>query len=326
MGFNVVKGNQVEGGGSKVDWKGLNEYVVETADVEQPTVIAGILSGVIDLGVQKQEPMTFLSELSEDEEKAEMDKDDRVSFETLDRYYDNGKWLENVRVKRVKVKDTQAVALVVDFPDIMLNKGQFFDEGNTEERPLRMLVGGEFKPGKDSPIVVAKPFALTVRKNDKTNNQWSMAHNSALYKMAVAAKVVKQGEPFLPDNLDQLVGKAFQFEIQIGFNDKDYYFEKCRFTAGLGRGQKAPEIDESLLHVVQFDEENDEQTLKEMRASIKNTMRKATNFEGSKIAEQLGGDSKKDSPEKSEDNSSSEGNPFDEDESSEPDDLDDVDF
>ena len=45
------------------------------------------------------------------------------------------------------------------------------------------------------------------------------------YQMAVGAKLVEKVKPFLPDNIGQLIGKAFQFEVQVGFNDKGYYFE-----------------------------------------------------------------------------------------------------
>ena len=54
-----------------------------------------------------------------------------------------------------------------------------------------------------------------------------MTTNSSLYKMAVAAKIINQGDAFLPQDADKLLGKTLQFKTQVFFNrgkdGKDYY-------------------------------------------------------------------------------------------------------
>jgi hypothetical protein len=68
--------------------------------------------------------------------------------------------------------------------------------------------------------------------------------------------------------------------------DKSYYTERVSFKAGLGRGQEAPDTPTETF-VVQFNEENDVQMLKEVRSHVLNTIRQAENFEGSPIQKQL---------------------------------------
>jgi hypothetical protein len=277
-----------------VDYAAMNKEIVETAKLEQPETLVGYLAGIYDVGVQPQPDAQYLFTGTAADEEAEIAKDSSVYFKDLKDYQDGGK------VKRYKlkpVKPAQSVVFAVDFPDVIVDKGKYF--GNSDPKPLRLLLGGEFTPSGGK-TVAAKPQALTIRKNDKTNNKWSMPFNSTIYKMAVATKLINQGDPFLPERIDELLGKAMQFKAQVFLNDGKYFTEKCAFAASLSRGQKEPEIDKSLLHIIQFDEDNSEEALKQLRASVKNTIRNASDFEGSKIAAQIGEGFKKEETKKEE--------------------------
>lgn len=272
----------------QVNWEALNKDIVETAGLQDVETIVGIVAGIYDVGVQPQPDAQYLWEGTEEEEAEEIKKDPSVKFEDLKDYQDGGK------IKRYKlkpVKPAQSVVFAIDLPDVIVDKGIHF--GNSDPKPLRLLLGGEFTPAGGKTIA-AKPQALTMRKNDKTNNKWSMPFNSTVYKMAVAAKIIKQGEPFVSSRVDELLGKAMQFKVQVFLNDGKYYTEKCAFAASLSRGQVVAEYDESLLHMIQFDEDNSEDALKQLRASVKNTMRNSTEFETSKIKDQIGEGFKKD--------------------------------
>lgn len=284
MAFEVRTNTQQESSGyAKVDWDALNKYVVETAQLQEQEVVVGVISGLYDVGVQKQEDAKYeWTGTPEDEAKETAAKPDTY-FEDLYDYESKS----TKRYKRHPVKDQQSVVLAIDFPEIMLDKSSFFGQENADAKPLRLILGGEFIPYKGADKICAKPIALTMRKNDKTNNQWSMMPNSTLYKMAVGAKVIKAGEPFLPQDIDKLLGKALQFKVQVGFNDKGYMFEKCAFAAGLGRSQVAPEYDPSIIHIVQFNADNTEADLKQLRLSVRNTMKKATDYPDSKLKGQL---------------------------------------
>ena len=266
----------------KVDWAGMNADIVETAGLQEVETIVGKIAGIYDVGIQPQPDAQYEWTGTPEEEAEETAKDPNVYFEDRKDYQDGGK------VKRYKmkpVKAAQSVVFAIDLPQVIVDKGKWF--GNSDPKPLRLLLGGEFTPAAGKTIA-AKPQALTMRKNDKTNNQWSMPFNSTVYKMAVAAKLIKQGDPFLPNRLDELLGKTMQFKVQVYLKDGKYYTEKCAFAASLSRGQAEPEYDESLLHMIQFNVENKEEDLKQLRNSVKNTMRNAENFAESKIKDQIG--------------------------------------
>lgn len=288
MAFGTYGNNKVESSDRpQIDWAALNSYVVEAAGLQDEATLVGTISSLIDLGIQPQEDAQLEWTGTPEEEAEEIQKNPNTYFEDLFDYQDK----KTKRYKRFPVKAAQSVALTVDFGDILVDKAKFF--GDSNPLPLRLLLGSDFTP-KGGVNIVAKPLSLTIRKNDKTGNQWSFPFNHTLYKMAVAAKVVKQGDPFVPNDIDKLLGKALQFKARVYLKDDKYFTEKCSFVGALARGQAAVPIDESLLSIIQFNEENDATQIKNLRASVKNTIRKALNFDESKIKDQIGEGFKKD--------------------------------
>lgn len=290
MAFGVrgTSGNNSNSDRPQVNWELLNKTIVEEAGLQQPETLVGIVAGIYDVGIQPQPDAQYPWTGTPEEEEAEIAKDSSVYFEDLKDYQDGGK------IKRYKlkpVKAAQSVVFAIDFPDVKVDKAIHF--GNSDPKPLRLLLGGEYTPPKGKTIA-ARPVALNKRKSEKTNGVWSLPFNNTAYKMAVAAKLIKQGEGFLPERLDELLGKAMQFKAQVFLNDGKYYTEKCSFAASLSRGQVVSEYDESLLHIIQFDEDNSEAALKQLRASVKNTIRNASDFDESKIKDQIGEGFKKD--------------------------------
>ena len=292
MSFEVLGNNQASSSGVDVDWDAYNKYIVETCKLEEPEPLVGIVSGIVSLGTQVPQPSVFLKNEDEDE-VAETTRNPNAYYEDREKFYHDGKWYNDVRVKVVPQKPQQLVAITVDFPDIMIDRGQFFG-GSEGEQPLRMILGGEFYTNGER--IVAKPMSLQLCKGEKTNNQWTIPFNKTLYKMAVAAKIIKQGEPFLPDMMDKLLGKAMQFRTQVAFNDKGYLVEKCAFAAAIGRGQAVPDIDEDLLYLIQISTENSENAIKQLKRSgvaLRNSIRKSEQWEeGCILKDQLEGDSK----------------------------------
>ena len=179
-------------------------------------------------------------------------------------------------------KPIQCVAVAVDFPDIVIDKGQFFGKSNPQ--PLRMFTGGSFYNGKE--MVVAKPSFLKV---NKALGDWSFDVKHQLHRMAVAAKLVKPNEAFVPDDIDQLLGKAFQFEVQVYFKEskgKKYFTEHLKFVGALGRGQTAPEL-ETEPFIIEFNGDLSADNMMNLRHYIINTIKQAGNYEGSKIQQYL---------------------------------------
>ena len=286
MAFKVKKQERSESSGnaSTVDWDAYHNYIVEKAKLQSQEVLIGYVAGIIDLGEQAQEDgKTPFTGTQEDEAE--------ILEKFQDTYFEDGfdpVSKKPTRYKRWPQKPLQAVTLAIDFPDIMLNLGQFFGEEGSEEKPLRMYLGGQFYlQGKG--MVVGCPLYLKYSNlsDDRKKPIWSFNKKHTLYKMAVGAKLVENGSPFLPDDIDKLLGVSLQFGVQIFFKEnkgKKYFTENIKFASGLGRGQTPFDpITEPFL--IQFDDDN--KHLGEVRSHVLNTIRQASNFEGSKIQKQL---------------------------------------
>ena len=272
---------------SNVDFEALNQYVVEKAGLENREVLIGVVSSIVDLGTQAQEDAAMPFTGDAEAEAAEIVKNPNTYFEDgIDP--NDPKRKKQVRLKRWPQKPIQSVAISVDFPEIMLDKGQFFGDNAGSEKPLRLWLGGNFYIPEVGQVV-GRPTPLKVTKN--TKDQWSFNKKHLFYNMAAAAKLVdpSKDEAFLPKDIDKLLGKAFNFEAQVFFKEvkgKIYYNEYLKFIGALSRGQKAPDF-EFTPALIQFNQDNDVEQLKEVRSHVRNTIKRASNYEGSKIQTQL---------------------------------------
>ena len=308
MSFEVTNVQTTETQSNKptVNFDELNSYVVNTCQLQQPETLLGVVSVIADLGTQKLPDAEY-----------DLDKEDEgLSIEELTAKHSNmlaenhpadkqvgkitkfGKSYDGMKKewvirKFVKQADRQAVAMAIDFPDIMLDKGQFFGETEPNPKPLRLWMGGQYWNkfvGEKGKMLIQNVIPLKVTNIAQPPEKvWSMNPKSVPHKMAVAAKIVETGEAFLPQDIDKLLGKTLQFKAQVFFNKskdgKQYYTEKVSFAAGLARGQTERQVDKTYL--IQFNKENDLQALKELRAHVINTIEQATNYEGSVIQKQL---------------------------------------
>ena len=282
MSFNTTNPNTgSENTKPDVDYNGLNKHVLEAYGDTTIRNIAGTVSTVIDLGVQQLEDAEVeFTGSSEDEAKAVEDKPD-----TYFKDGDDGK-----RYKCWPQKPCQMIALTVDFPQIVVDKGQFF--GNSNPQPYRMLLNNEWRftkeDGNGKELRVNRPFEL--RENTKLG-VWSLNPSGVLYKMAQAAGLLNDDKSFKPSQVDQLVGQSFQFQTDVSAfinGEKTYINERIKFNGPLAEGVTPAPLDDSLKAVIQFTTDNDPEAIKNLRASIKNTIRLASNFAGSKLSSQLG--------------------------------------
>ena len=281
----------------QVDFDQLNQYTVDTAECEQPETLNGVVVGIIDLGNQKlpdaeydvdsgDESLTveeLTDKYSDDIESGKISKFDIVKDWSV-------RPAKEVIKKFVPQKDRQCITYAVDFMDIMLDKSQFFGE-KSEPKPLRLYFGGQYYNTYSKKMMVQNllPLKITNINSDRTGKPiFSLNPKSQLHKMAVAAKLINTGDAFLPDRIDELLGKTLQFKVQIGFNekgDKKYYFEKMSFIGAIQRKDKPFEDVDTFL--MQMDEPNDPEALKQIRKHLLNTMEMSTNFEGSVLQKQL---------------------------------------
>ena len=278
----VVSSNSSEG--SKVDWDALNNYIVKTCGLQDGDTLVGYISALYDLGIQTPADSEYVFTGTPEEEAAEIAKNPSVYFK--DGLDDNK---SPARLKCAPSKPFQHVTFAVDFPEIMLDKGKFFgDDGGA--KPLRLYLGGDFWMGKEIGKVVQNPFSM---KNTTKTGAWSFDSKATIYKMAVGAKLIKDGEPFESKRIGELLGKSLQWKVKIDLTEnkgKFYLNQKIGYAAGLGRGQQSIDPVMELVYVG-FNKDNDAQAVNEIPSHIVNTMKRASNFEGSKLQQQLAGKS-----------------------------------
>ena len=266
---------------SNVDWDAYHEYIIETAGLQDREVLQGVITFIADLGVQKQPDAEFEFTGTDEDEEAEIEKNPNTYFKT-EKNRETGKMQ---RLKCWPQKPIQAVAIAVDFPDIQLDYGQFFGDDSGSTKPLRLWLGSSFyMEGKG--MTVARPTYL---KENKKLGEWSFDQKSLPYKIAVASKIIRAGEVFKANRIGEILGQTANWTVQV-FNKenkgKEYFTEYIQFASGLTRGQQELEY-EGKLHATMFNRQNDEDSLKELRNHVRNTMSLAENYEGSKIQAQL---------------------------------------
>ena len=296
-------GAERSGGGNKptVDFDALNDYVIKTVDCEQPETYNGVITGIVDLGTQKQPDAEYKlddddKDLSVDELTEKYKEQFVENFSGDDQYgkvvkfaetFDNDTKSRMIK-KFVKQKPRQSIVYCVDFPEIMLNKGQFFGDTSGKESPLRLWVGGSFYQKHLGKMTVQNLIPLKKTNDDKLG--WTLNPKSGLYQLAIGTKLITSEQPFQDNEIDKLLGKTAQFKIQV-FNqkstkdDRQFYTEKINFIGAIQKKDKPFEDVETFL--IQFNHPNDETALKQVRKYVINTITQATNFEGSAIQKQL---------------------------------------
>lgn len=267
----------------EIDFDAMNKYVVETANLQEPETLVGVIAGIVDLGEQNLPDAENVFKGSEDDEQSEIAKNPNTYFKDgLD-----PQTRKPARLKCYPQKPQQAVAIAIDFPEIIIDKGQFY--GNSNPQPLRLWLGGTFYvEGKG--MIVARPTPLKVVNIDRESGgkRWSFSPLHLFYKMAVGAKLIKPWDAFLPQQIDQLIGKALQFQVQVFMKEsrgKYYFTENIKFVGGLGRGQSAQDLEKTFL--IQFNKPNNPEDMKQLRNHVINTIKGANNYQGSQIQKQL---------------------------------------
>lgn len=285
MAFKTVGAPSGGGSESTIDFEAINKYRVEAAGLQDRETLGAYVAAVIDLGVQKQPDAETVFVGSEEDEEA-------IMAQYPDTYFKDGvdqDTKKEVRLKCWPQKPVQCVVLAIDIPDIIVDMAKAYGEPSNP-LPLRMYTGNQFYIPTQG-MVVARPTPLRVVNLDKTRKtkKWSLAQNNMLHKMAVAAKLIKPDEAFLPDRIDELLGKAFQFDAQIYMKQsgqKEYFTEYLKFASALGRGQTVAELT-TTPQLIQFDEENPDAAIVELRQHVVNTMKQAENYKGSVIQKQI---------------------------------------
>lgn len=293
--FNATTNTQTSGGERKeVKWDDLNAHVIEAAGTaNKARSIPGVISGVYDLGEQNREdaaiPVTDVQfrkqyptfDGSPEQQRvviAANAKKENMRFEEVD----------GVLNFRYTQKPVQQVAIAVDFPQVIVDKGQFF--GTSNPLPLRMLLNGEFSLS-DGIKIVGRPYSISETKHDLGGNKsaWAFAKNNGLHKLADAVEILDANKLFTKNRIGELLGKValFQFRVYMKPSKKDpsklYFTEEIKLSGVIPEGISAPAIPEGILHGVNLYGQNDPEAVKQLRLCVKNTIKQANNYEASDI-------------------------------------------
>lgn len=290
--FNVTTTTQTEGRQQvMVDWEALNQHVVDAAGTAtKARSIPGVISGIYDLGEQNLEDAEVVfTGTKEDEANERIAKPDTYFKDGVD---EKGK---PVRLKCWPQKPVQQVAITVDFPQVLVDKGQFF--GNSNPLPLRMLLNGEFTLPGEKLKIVAKPYNIRETNHAEKGQkaQWAFAKNNGLHKLADACGILDSNGLFKKERIGELLGKVAQFQFQVWMKpgksgDKKFFTETIKLVGMVPEGVPLPEVPEGILHGVNLYGENDEAAVKQLRVAVKNTIKRANNYEGSDLQKMFGTD------------------------------------
>lgn len=285
-GFTFVTTTTSTTAGSErkqVDWEALNAHVIEAAGTAlKARSIPGVISGIYDLGEQNLEDaeMVFVG-TAEDEAKAIAEKPATYFKDGTD---DKGK---AVRLKCWPQRPVQQVAIAVDFPQVLVDKGQFF--GNSNPQPLRMILNREFTLPGDKTRIVAAPYNIRETKYD--DGTWAFAKNNGLHKLAAACEILDAKGYFKKERIGELLGKVAQFQFRVwmkpGKNGGEFFDEQISLVGLVPEGVTVPEIPDGILHGVNLYADNSPEAVKQLRLSVKNTIKRANNFKGSKLEAEL---------------------------------------
>ena len=280
----------------QVDYTAMNKHVVDTVGCPEGKTKQGVVVGIIDLGVQQLPDAEYDLEGADEVGKtiAQLNEffADKIADGSITKFAEVPDYKNKGKTKIVKVvpqKPCQCVDLVVDFPNIIVDKGQFAGESNPQ--PYRQNFGGSFyfkKADGTGEMRLQRPIKLKLTKD--ANIGWTITPLNILYKLAVAGGLIKKGEPFLPDQIGELLGVNAQFKItakgsQVG--DKYYLNERIAFVDSLLEEFQTPITDQRTFMVLFNSHDNEEKDLKELRFNQINQIKYANDYEGSVIQSQL---------------------------------------
>lgn len=289
-GFTFVTTTTTQNNGGErkaVDWDGLNSHVIEMAKTQDKArSVPGIISGIIDLGEQNLEDAEQVFTGDANAEAAAIADKPATYFK--DGFDEKG---NACRLKCWPQKPVQQMAVTIDFPQVMVDKGKFF--GNSNPQPLRLLLNREFTLPGDKTKIVASPYNIRETKHDIGGGKttWAFAKNNGLHKLADACGLLDSNGLFTKNRIGELLGKVAQFQFQVfmkpGKNGGSFFQEVVKLVGMVPEGVPLPEAPEGTLYGVNLYAANDPEAVKQLRVCIKNHIMRANNYEGSILKGEL---------------------------------------
>lgn len=256
---------------TNVDWDAINEMVFLATTAGKVKSIPGYITGLYSLGLQARED-------AEEEAVPGKSYPESATFHMVG----------NKEVVRYPRKPVQTVAIAVDIPTWTVDYGPFFG-GESNPTPYRALLNstwGVFCEKEQKRVQTVTGFPLTEIKHD--SGRWAFAKNSTLHKLAEAADLLDSDGLFTRDRIGELLGKCVQLQVQVSIapskdGTKKFLNEKVKIAGVVPEGLPVPELDESLIHGINFSGENDPDMVRKCRKVVKDTIKRALDYDTSDI-------------------------------------------
>ena len=255
MSFSLKAGN----GGDNTNWSPWNEHLLEQIGKIKPRV--AVLSGIIDVGTQEQEPARYDWEDTPQQ---------REKLETVEGCHLDG---NEIVIPR---KPAPSIVMMADFPETLVDYGKHpYSESKEENwQPYRHLITNEFKG-------CATPCPLT---HTKKTGVWAYDVKHRVSQIASAADLCDGVAPQDFD-LGELLGAVFTMELGAVRNG-EYINVKAKTISKKHEAIPVPKHDIQPFGIL-MNGENDPEDVKMIRKSIKTLLAKSPDYEGSLLKQQI---------------------------------------
>jgi len=195
---------------SNIDWDGFNNHLVEQIGKSQSRV-ARVLA-ICDLGKQPRPNFKEKYDPTKKEHIAAIK--DKGAEVLVGEYYENNKKVNGEYIS-IPLKPNDQVSIILDFPEIMINYGKFFDDsGEDRFEPYSAPAMGSWwdKSQGERGMMVAKGIGLSCSPNKKAASGWGYAPNNTISRLAMNCKDVN-GKPLCED---EAVDQDFDIGLLLG--------------------------------------------------------------------------------------------------------------
>lgn len=272
-------------GGSNVDWDAYTKHLIEVIGTETKSQVFRI-SGLVDLGEQERKPFEEpYDEGKKEHIEALSPEDKRGAKVVIGKHPKTGAQCEMISIPQ---RPAQQVAIVLDYPEIMVNYGKFFGKED-EFKPYREVYGGTFRLQGEGVNILARGISLNCMKEPKAPSGYAYSKLNMISKFATAIGKNPTGTLDQDFDLGELIGGVGVITTGLKVTEKGekvYANFWAKDPSPKHEMIPVPEINVPMFGI-SFQGGNDPEMLKQLNAPTKETIKRAINYEGSAIQKEL---------------------------------------
>jgi len=267
MAFN--KKVVVKQASSNVDWKAYNKHLAEAIDEatdngENKNLVC-IISALIDSGMQKPDDEFTEYKWEDDERQNKLLEADFGCYVEEDKFY-------------IPNRATDSVIIAVDFPDVMVDYGKYFNDGESDIKPYRHLLAGQW-------MGIAGITTLA----PKSDGYGTLTRITKLGKATGLVKGSKAPSDFA---LGDLLGKVFTMDLGYVWADNKKDKENPHLNINTGepssKHKSIPTPDYDLEPLgISMDGGNTDEELNQLSVSVIKRLELAEGWEESELRKEL---------------------------------------